>query len=790
MAAFTGFRPFLTKGSTLNGVRNTFFANSVNGVHYVPDAADVYGAASLAAFGEGVSTVLDEKNGTPVLGPELVVNGTFATDSDWIKLNGATISGGVATLFNAVSNPAITQTRNFTLGRTYSVSLTWTGTISAGLGAYGSGDMRFITNGTVGSFTGYVTISAGTGATMWVQAIVNSTATVDNISIKEVLGNHAIQASTSLRPLFGRAPVSRRNLLTYSQDFRDASTVGSARPWGYGVQGLGAIPTVTPNYAVAPDGTNTATRLQCSRTGTGGGDRSRLQVTVTYPLGATLSRSLWVKSTSGTNQVVSISDSSENNNANIVTVGSEWQRITSTYNALLSANGNFWIGLLGLEATVLTTDVLVWGAQFELGSTVTAYQRVDAATDMTESGVISFPFIRMDLSDDTLMTNITSTKNLFRYTEEFDNGYWIKQAGTITPNEIIAPDNTLTADKFTASSSGESFFYRASPLNIGDVATFSIFAKAGTSPYLQLSLNFSGGQDIWINMSNGSIVLDETSGKASSTSVGNGWYRITVVNMLHNSANKNILIGVSETGSNTNRWQGISKTAYLWGAQLEQGSIATPYEYGGFKGDVVVAGRTGTAIETVTSPDGVFSLGPTTYTGGTPGILRAVGDIVGYTLTGRTTTSIEQDLLIDFYKFRGAKGRLITGPELVINGTFNTNLDSWTLGGGYQAWINNSLELADVGNVDGTATQNITMKVGGIYLLSADVTIIDSGAFWLLRALDGVDASIGGQIISGNYKTIFKSSQISNRITALSAYTQKVQFDNISVKELRPEEEW
>ena len=170
-------------------------------------------------------------------------------------------------------------------------------------------------------------------------------------------------------------------------------------------------------------------------------------------------------------------------------------------------------------------------------------------------------------------------KNLLRFPQDFDNAAWIKQGGlgTVAPNSIIAPDNTLTADVFTAAISGESYFYQASPLNIGDVATFSIFAKAGTSPYLQISLNFSGGQDIWIDMSDGSIALDETSGSAVSTPVGDGWYRITVSNMLHNSANKNILIGVSETGNNTNRWAGIGKTVYVWGAQLEVGSTATEY---------------------------------------------------------------------------------------------------------------------------------------------------------------------------------------------------------------------
>ena len=48
------------------------------------------------------------------------------------------------------------------------------------------------------------------------------TGTVDNVSVKEVLGNHAIQTTSTKRPVLARHPEGGiRNLLSYTQEFDD-----------------------------------------------------------------------------------------------------------------------------------------------------------------------------------------------------------------------------------------------------------------------------------------------------------------------------------------------------------------------------------------------------------------------------------------------------------------------------------------------------------------------------------------------------------------------------------------
>ena len=680
MAAFSGFRPFLTKGSTLNGVQNTFFTNSVNGVHYVPDAADVYSATSLATFSEGISAVLDEKNGKPVAGSNLIVNGDFSNGITGWGVN----DPAAATI--AVVEGRIKVTPLDTLSRwTWQSFPTVAGRTYELLFDYDSGtasSINFFSGSVFGSSNQYTnTVRTGVGTTKVLFVALSTTSWIglgpsnnnsgkesffDNISVQEYPGLPAIQTSTSLRPLFGRAPVSRRNILTRTEDFVNWTNTGST--------------TITLGN-VAPNGTNTSSLL---------GSASSWELRQNPIFSGTGTFSVYAKKSVGSSIIVLCvsqvayratfnfdTQQFSNVGSNIIATSYEslpdgWYRISIVGSnlALTGANGP---GVAGSAATY----AYIWGPQFETGSVATAYQKVGAATDMTESGVTAYPFIRMDLSDDVLTTNnIVSTKNLLRFTEEFDNAAWFKQySNTVISNAAIAPDGTLSADKLIerAATQTQRFYQQITAPSTPTV--FSVYMKQAERTWALLE--YTNGAFAFFNLATGEIgTIGGTGITANISSAANGFYRCEI--RASTQAICECRISVT-TGNSVFSYLGDGTSGiFLWGAQFEAASTATTYEYGGFKGTALVAGRSGTSIDTVTLPNGVFSLGPTTYTGGSPGILRAVGDIVGYTLTGKTTTSIEQDLLIDFYKFRGAKGRLSTGPELIVNGTFDTNTTMWT----------------------------------------------------------------------------------------------------------------
>jgi len=206
-----------------------------------------------------------------------------------------------------------------------------------------------------------------------------STSTFDSTFTHSRAGNATIVDSDGL---IKWAP---HNFVLRSQEF-------NLSPWQLAAQGSGITPTVTPAYATAPDGSSTAARLQCSRASAGGGDRSRLQQSsISYsPIGSQVTRGLWVKSTDGSNQVVQIEDSSENFSGITATVGADWQFIEVTYDVLLSASGNIWIGLLNANTSALTTDILIWGAhayRSDLGGMVNNPDRGDSYVPTTSAAV-------------------------------------------------------------------------------------------------------------------------------------------------------------------------------------------------------------------------------------------------------------------------------------------------------------------------------------------------------------------------------------------------------------------
>jgi len=73
-------------------------------------------------------------------------------------------------------------------------------------------------------------------------------------------------------------------------------------------------------------------------------------------------------------------------------------------------------------------------------------------------------------------------------------------------------------------------------------------------------------------------------------------------------------------------------------------------------GDVAVFGRTGSKIESglIYGAGATFSLGPTTVTGMSAGVLAAVGDVVGLLAIGRALTVAEKASTLAYFQARGA----------------------------------------------------------------------------------------------------------------------------------------
>jgi hypothetical protein len=273
---------------------------------------------------------------------------------------------------------------------------------------------------------------------------------------------------------------ARTNLAQYSAQFDNAY-------WTKTSSGTGSVPVVTANAGAAPDGTMTACRIQFALNGgTTASDASTLAGAVTYTA-ATYTGSVWLKSNTGSNQTIVLLI--ENAQIAVLTVTPTWQRFTQirSCTGLLS---NFGLRARG-TFTGDTTDLLVWGAQVELGSFATSYIPTAAASvtrnaDVASVGVSQFPYSATEgtlvFSGDVL--GATSANNTYQWmingdASNYSRG-WVFLGAPTTTRFGVTSGGTDQADITLGSLTPNTVFKTASAMKANDFAAVRNGGTPGT----------------------------------------------------------------------------------------------------------------------------------------------------------------------------------------------------------------------------------------------------------------------------------------------------------------------
>jgi len=273
----------------------------------------------------------------PVLGDELVVNGDFATDTNWIKQSGWSIANGVATfdINDYVSgNTNIYQTC-MVVGKEYVLTFDIVDYVQGTLQiASMNGSPQWSGNGT----KTVKFIATQTRIFMNASVANNTILNIDNVSVKEVTAY-----TTTDKGAFLLEPIST-NEIAYSEDFSDSYWTKLGNP------------TITDNYGTSPDGTQNSTRVQGN------------SLTVIYvsngAANTNFSRSIYIKATSGSGTIQALSHNSNTNN--VFSIDENWRRVE--INSLTSSSGDVVVYAIDMRgASTDIFDVEIWGCQEERG---------------------------------------------------------------------------------------------------------------------------------------------------------------------------------------------------------------------------------------------------------------------------------------------------------------------------------------------------------------------------------------------------------------------------------------
>jgi len=507
----------------------------------------------------------------PEYGSEQVTNGDFATDSDWV-LTQATISNGKLLLstFDG-SYTAASQTLGV-IGKTYRVSLDVAdivGIVSITIG--GGTDFDITSNGTH-SFE--ITSTTTTLEVKRKFGITNVSATIDNVSVKEVLspdGDFTFTRGSNLSATrVNEAQLiekGRENLLLQSNQFDTTWSAASASVTsgqsGYDGSSDAWLIENTGNLISYVFQSVSQSGVQTFSIYAKGGNVDWLRVNAIL---SSNNANAYFDITNGT---IGTSSGSEIHKT-ITPVGNGFYRISISFNNTISqirvqiADGN------GDENTPLGSNIYIQDAQLELGLVATDYIETGAST--AQAGILE-DMPRLDYSGGASCPSLLlepQRSNLITHSELLTDSSWTNQlGGTIDVSQASAVSGYNDAWKLNKNSGTFKSFRLQKTLASGNY-TLTWFLKEGTISIAEF--RFDGGlgsQFIDFDLSSGTHGTNANLSNIEMVAFNDGWYRCSA-SINTNLTNVHLYVGDASVSSGAGY-------IYAQYPQLEEGSYPTSY---------------------------------------------------------------------------------------------------------------------------------------------------------------------------------------------------------------------
>lgn len=240
---------------------------------------DAAGTTPVTAVEQPVGLMLDKSRGL-MPGPELVSNGTFDSGTEgWVSSAAypanITATGGVCSFTSLYSNARIRPPEITTnIGAMYTVTITILSLAttvivrpstesSQGVSGTSLGDL--IIN-SVGTYT-FMFKARTTTTYLWVinNGAIGTVVSLDNVSVRELYGNHATQSITASRPTLS----ARKNILLATEALATQSVSTLAAQYTLSFTGTGSV-TLSGTSTGVLQGTSSDNRVWIEFTPTAG----------------------------------------------------------------------------------------------------------------------------------------------------------------------------------------------------------------------------------------------------------------------------------------------------------------------------------------------------------------------------------------------------------------------------------------------------------------------------------------------------------------------------------------
>jgi len=230
----------------------------------------------------------------------------------------------------------------------------------------------------------------------------------------------------------------------------------------------------------------------------------------------------------------------------------------------LNADLNLFFPMVGTTQAVLKS--------YEKGSGSVTFTRATTATRVNpDTGLIEA------VASGEAREDGRDYLNMFYYSQEMEKGGWsILQSSIVAPGDVLSPDGKYNTRKIIEDSTtnyhyaDHGVFFRS-----GGTYVYTLYIKKGNKTWCWMDFP-TDALLTWFNFDTGLFGNTAAGVTASATSVGNGWWRITLIASPSNLGGQAGFGLASANGVASYAGNG-SDYMYVFGAQVREGTAASRY---------------------------------------------------------------------------------------------------------------------------------------------------------------------------------------------------------------------